>query len=310
MVAWLAKSRSDFHAACVGVDGPITISPGKIKQTVANSVVKLRGNGIPNTTLDLVSVADNSSAPSIVVAEEIGRLIAVNSGSIRRTPKKPSGQGAGAAFEAVLTKFVSDSLPRLAHLRPGNFECQQGGVITDYDQYAHLAVLSNLAKQNDELSTVLGADYLIKPDVLVFREREPDHIINSPTIIVDQHVANLTPLREVNGNDPLLHASISCKLTMRSDRAQNSRSEALNLIRNRKGRLPNVVAVTAEPLPSRIASLALGTGDLDCVYHFALPELRAALNTLNMIEAAELVETMIEGQRLRDIADLPLDLAI
>ena len=120
----------------------------------------------------------------------------------------------------------------------------------------------------------------------------------------------LTPLREVNGGLPSLHASVSCKLTMRSDRAQNSRSEALNLVRNRKGRLPHVVAVTAEPLPSRIASLALGTGDLDCVYHFALPELQEALENLQVDEGIELVKAMVEGRRLRDIADLPLDLVI
>ena len=53
---------------------------------------------------------------------------------------------------------------------------------------------------------------------------------------------------------------------MRSDRAQNSRTEALNLIRNRKGNLPHIVVVTGEPMPARIASLALGTGDIDCVY--------------------------------------------
>ena len=35
---------------------------------------------------------------------------------------------------------------------------------------------------------------------------------------------------------------------MRSDRAQYSRTEALNLIRNRKGRLPHIVVVTGEPL--------------------------------------------------------------
>ena len=43
--------------------------------------------------------------------------------------------------------------------------------------------------------------------------------------------------------------------------------------RNRKGNLPHIVVVTGEPMPARIASLALGTGDIDCVYHFALYEL-------------------------------------
>jgi hypothetical protein len=97
---------------------------------------------------------------------------------------------------------------------------------------------------------------------------------------------------------------------MRSDRAQNTRSEALNLVRNRKGHLPHIVVVIGEPLPSRIASLALGTGDIDCVYHFALPELRETVREGGWEDSIELVEMMVSGKRLRDIADLPLDLAI
>jgi hypothetical protein len=77
---------------------------------------------------------------------------------------------------------------------------------------------------------------------------------------------------------------------------------------NRKGRLPHTVVLTAEPFPPRLASLALGTGDLDCVYHFALPEL---LNAVAGNEVAEnLVRVMVEGKRLKDISDLPLDLAV
>jgi hypothetical protein len=127
--------------------------------------------------------------------------------------------------------------------------------------------------------------------------------------VVDAAVALRAPLRRHNNNLPLLHASISCKWTLRSDRAQNARSEALNLIRNRKGRCPHIVAVTAEPSPSRISSLALGTGDLDCVYHFALPELIESVNDTGNDEAIHLIRIMTEGKRLKDIADLPLDLA-
>ena len=97
---------------------------------------------------------------------------------------------------------------------------------------------------------------------------------------------------------------------MRSDRAQNARSEALNLMRNRKGPLPHIVVVTGEPTPNRIASIALGTGDIDCVYHFALPELLETVQSLDFADAEEMLHTMIDGKRLRDIADLPLDLAI
>ena len=93
------------------------------------------------------------------------------------------------------------------------------------------------------------------------------------------------------------------------DRAQNARSEALNLMRNRKGHLPNIMVVTAEPTPSRLASIALGTGDIDCVYHFALYELQATLKELGMDDSTELLAIMVDGKRLKDISDLPLDLA-
>ena len=107
-----------------------------------------------------------------------------------------------------------------------------------------------------------------------------------------------------------MHASISCKWTIRSDRSQNTRTEALNLIRNRKGRLPHIVAVTAEPLPTRLAALALGTGDLDCVYHFALHELQDSIKEINNEDQLDMLMMLIDGRRLRDISDLPFDLAI
>ena len=74
--------------------------------------------------------------------------------------------------------------------------------------------------------------------------------------------------------------------------------------------MPHVVVVTGEPLPSRLASLALGTGDIDCVYHFALPELISSVDKLGSEDSVRLVRMMVEGKRLKDIADLPLDLAV
>ncbi|MBI4551464.1 MAG: type II deoxyribonuclease [Candidatus Latescibacteria bacterium] len=113
-----------------------------------------------------------------------------------------------------------------------------------------------------------------------------------------------------SGSCLILHASISCKWTIRSDRVQNTRTEGLNLIRNRKGPTPHIAVVTAEPLPTRLASLALGTGDLDCVYHFALPELLESVEKIGSEDQLEVLRGMINGRRLRDISDLPLDLAI
>lgn len=63
-------------------------------------------------------------------------------------------------------------------------------------------------------------------------------------------------------------------------------------------------------MSARIASLALGTGDIDCVYHFALYELVDAVKETGAEDAFEMLNVLIEGKRLKDISDLPMDLAI
>ena len=70
------------------------------------------------------------------------------------------------------------------------------------------------------------------------------------------------------------------------------------------------MVVTGEPLPSRLSSLALGTGDIDYVYHFALYELIDAVKDTGAEDSIEILKILVEGKRLRDISDLPLDLAI
>lgn len=172
------------------------------------------------------------------------------------------------------------------------------------------STLEKAARGNVELAAALGNDYTITPDIVIVRQLEPDETINAQATLVDGTVTRRASLRAENGGKDILHASISCKWTIRSDRAQNARSEALNLIRNRKGRLPHVVVVTGEPSPSRLASIALGTGDIDCVYHFALLELIDTVSQIGSEEAKDLVAIMTEGKRLKDISDLPLDLAV
>ncbi len=279
MMSWLSQARRRFHDECLA--GPIT-------QT----------RGVP-------SIADVSSK----ISREIATALVARIGTTQTTAEKPAGQTAGAMFESACQTFLSDCFAKLSHLRPGTFSVEKGRAISQFDQYSFLDDLRQLANASRELKTHLGSDYLIKPDVVVIREPISDRVLNEMGVLVDDTVAQHTPLRTANGGLATLHASVSCKLTIRSDRVQNTRSEALNLIRNRKGRLPHIAAVTAEPLPSRIAAIALGTGDIDCVYHFALPELVEVLKNQKP-ETLELVETMIEGQRLRDIADLPLDLVI
>jgi hypothetical protein len=258
----------------------------------------------------VVSNADSSNRTSKAIAKGIADLLKSETIS-----ERIAGQTSGNQFETSCANFVCEAFQKLQHLRPGTWDIHQVGgrnrlEIARYEQYAHLVALDKASKADSELAAALGSDYTITPDIVVVREAEDDETINRYSHLVDDEVTTLASLRKRNGGMPLLHASISCKWTIRSDRAQNARSEALNLIRNRKGRLPHVVVVTAEPTPSRLASIALGTGDIDCVYHFALYELQETLATLGMDDAADLLSVMVEGKRLKDISDLPLDLAI
>lgn len=276
--AWLTQARREFHA------------------TTLESILTRSAAGVPSN-------ADKASKPSIAISnailDQLGPAV---------TAQKLPGQTAGSDFESICATFVRVCFERMGHLRPGAFTVTKGGGIAQFDQYAHLDDLEAIAKANREIATAIGSDYLIKPDIVVSREPEEDTTINAPGTLVDLDTARLTSLRKVNQDMAILHASISCKWTLRSDRAQNARSEGLNLVRNRKGRLPHIAVITAEPMPGRVASLALGTGDIDCVYHFALYELRKALVDQEREETLDILDTMIEGKRLRDISDLPLDL--
>lgn len=283
-IVFFSEARRSFHAALFA------------------SVLRTE-NGIPSN-------ADKYSKPSVNIAMGIIERLGPESQGARL-----AGQMAGSQFEEICSEYLKETFGRLRYLRPGQWEVGKGWgggrlAIAQFDQYEHLAALDAAARQNPQLAAALGGDYLIKPDVVIIRHPEKDAVINTPEILVDENNARLTSLREINNQCPILHASVSCKWTLRSDRAQNARSEGLNLVRNRKGRLPHIAVVTGEPTPNRIASIALGTGDIDCVYHFALPELLETVKALGYSDSEEMLHTMIDGKRLRDIADLPLDLVI
>jgi NgoMIV restriction enzyme len=271
-------------------------------QSLLEGVLSINSSGV-------ASNADSSSRLSIKVAGSIAEQLQGRDGS------RLAGQTSGNRFEAITADFVRASFTQLQQLRPGQWQVEQVAgrnrrAIAEFEQYAHLIALDEAAKRDPQLAAALGSDYTISPDVVVIRQLVSDQEINSPSKWVDETIANRAALRAANTGKPLLHASISTKWTIRSDRSQNSRTEALNLMRNRKGRVPHIMVVTGEPLPSRLASIALGTGEIDCVYHFALYELIAAVRDCGEESAIDSLDVMLDGKRLKDITDLPLDLAV
>lgn len=272
-------------------------------------------NTLTITSAGIASNADTSSRASKAIARRIADILVEEQGHSINTVDKISGQTLGKQFEALTMEFLRDTFPNLQNLRPGVWTILQLGnnnklKTSDFSQYEHLAYLNALTTQNAQLAAALGNDYLVAPDVVIYRDTYEDSEINAEKVIVNNEVCTMTDIRKSNGGKPILHASISAKFTMRSDRAQNSRTEALNLIRNRKGHLPHIAVVTAEPMPNRIASLALGTGDIDCVYHFALYELIRAVKEVGSEDAIETLDTLVQGKRLKDISDLALDLTV
>lgn len=258
----------------------------------------------------VASNADGDNALSKRIATSIAKSLEAESG------QRLAGQTSGIKFEAVNAEFLRSTFLSLPLLGSGTWGVEQVAgrdglaTIARFQQYAHLLHLRARALEDPVLASALGLGYTISPDIVVFREPLGDHQIEVGSFRLGKGAAARSALRSVYTALPILHAVVSAKWTIRSDRSQNSRTEALTLIRNRTGRLPGIVVVTAEPLPSRLASLALGTGDIDCVYHFALAELRDAVRSADNAQADRALGVMISGGRLKDISDLPLDLAV
>ena len=150
----------------------------------------------------------------------------------------------------------------------------------------------------------LGRGHLIQPDVVVWRTRRAKfHRVDGDRLVTEEH-----ELRQ-------LFACISGKATIRSDRSQSARYEGIVVSRWGRARAPHFVVVTAEPLPSRLGSLAWGLGEIDCVYHVDLRSLvpavrqaEEALSRSTSARASDELQELIEQARVRDLADLFDDL--
>lgn len=137
------------------------------------------------------NIADSSSSQSVAIAADLfGRL------DVTRTSTE-AGQTLGTLLEQAVRDLLSTELPTLAPNRPWAIGSEE---ITRFQQYAHLAALQELLNESETLRAEIGTDYLIRPDV---------------TVALDQQAGR-----------PFLHAAVSCKWTIRSDRVQTSGMKA------------------------------------------------------------------------------------
>jgi NgoMIV restriction enzyme len=222
-------------------------------------------------------MADGSSKTSTAIASELLGALEIEQ------EVEHVGQTAGKALEQAVAAALASQLPRALKWRP--LTVSRRSPISEFSQYEHLALVEALIERDETMTlrASIGTDYVIKPDVTVGLDLGGEHLF--------------------------LHAAIPCKWTLRSDRAQNVRHEAVILIRHRRGRLPHITPVTAEPQPTRLASLARGTAEVDAVYHVALDELQAACDAVGNQEQVEVLEELVEHDRLKDFSTLVPTLA-
>ncbi|WP_230464628.1 NgoMIV family type II restriction endonuclease, partial [Nocardia seriolae] len=234
---------------------------------------KLGWRWVPNT-------ADVDSVTSLTLAghalEQLGKANPnLNPGLNSAVPPKDPG----GLLEQRVLEDLTDRLPTLDSTR--KWALARGQSIAGYAQYQHLAGVKAAIGKDPNLLVTLGTDYLIKPDVLV-------GLLGTSTGTMH----------------PWLHAAVACKWTIRSDRVQNIRHENSNMIRHRRGRLPHLVTVTAEPLPTRLAAIARGTGEVDATYHIAYEELSVAVAEYGNDEQRSAWDEVTKQGRLLDYSTL------
>ncbi|CAM3165128.1 NgoMIV restriction enzyme [Williamsia muralis] len=232
---------------------------------------KLNWAWVPNS-------ADVDNATSLRLAATIlDQLGDPNPNVSMLSPATTPPPSPGGPLEQAVCEELAAQLPLLDPKR--DWQVRRGRNIMEYAQYQHLAGVQAAIEDNPNLRVTIGTDYLITPDVLV-------GIFGTPTLT----------------DHPWLHAALACKWTIRSDRVQNIRHENGNMIRHRRGRLPHLATITAEPLPTRLASIARGTGEVDVTYHIAYAELATAVAAeKNPGQQAAWDEVTGQG-RLRDYA--------
>jgi hypothetical protein len=206
-------------------------------------------------------------------------------------------EASGTALERAIEKDLSAALPsqdRSISL-DGNARTwlvTRAGTVADYSQFTHLNHLQEILLANPTLRATFAGDYQVKTDVYVGVENSAD-----------------------SSEPPFLHAAISSKWTIRSDRVQNVRHEFATLVKNRRGRCPHLVLVTAEPLPTRLLSIARGTGEVDTVYHLLHDEIDMAVSVLCgdrglYADQQAAWREMVDQKRLRPYSALVDDLIL
>lgn len=154
----IAQERKNYHESLLR-EGVLTIDR----------------SGIPSN-------ADKSSKLSISIALGIANKL------MAETHDKSVGQTSGAKFEQLNMVFLANTFPLLQDLRPGVWHITKLGnrnsmKTSSFAQYEHLDYLNRLTAYDRKLAASMGNDYMVAPDVVVYRETVSDQDINETQVL-------------------------------------------------------------------------------------------------------------------------------
>lgn len=285
-----------------------------VPASFAKELCGYRDHGKPNTS-------DRTKADSVALGFAMFDALGV--------PRDTPGQDeTGLPFAQ---KVAADLAARLSAAERG-IEVAPEGAVNTFQQYRHVGALADIAADPspaftkawrrlttearkriaappsavDRLEQLIADVESATASEAQLRRRVLDEIGAESLLKLDVVVARTQPPRLAE-----LEIGLSLKWSLRTDRAQDCRSQGAKLSALRRGRMPHFAAVTMEPRPYMLNLLGGGSGDVDCVYHLHLPALQAAIDevygnrtdkTSQRIVAG--FQRLVEQRRVRDYDEL------
>lgn len=296
-VIFLLRSNGNWHP--VSMAAPFVVD-----------LCGYRATGHPNTS---DSNDDGSVEWGHALFDELGVL-----------PGAPASAQIGQLMESGVATDLSGRRPDLAigTSRPAR----------DFEQYRHLAVFRDFQRRYktpqvgiiNQVRDLIGGSpdphvesaLEVALEALLYSEVN-DGLVTS---LLDQMPEESLLKIDVTTSDSYpggrLMVALSSKWSLRTDRAQDCVSQGAKLSSLRRGHMPHYAVVTMEPRPAMLRLIAAGSGNVDCVYHLALPELRQAAAVIESRRGSggwaprRTLERLVEQGRVRDYSDLCSEISL
>lgn len=271
-------------------------------------------NGKPNTS-------DAGDALSVEIGEALFDVLGVSRVTAGTEKDEPTG--------GVLAAAVTADLGRRFPITVGGIQVLPERKLFEFEQYRHVGAIRDVKPgRSKEFNAAWRrlTTYVRKQPTRAADVRRVEEMISAVETSVDAADAVLRKLLDEIGDEsllgldltvarqgrldrlPTLEVGLSLKWSLRTDRAQDCRSQGARMSALRRGRMPHFAVVTMEPRPYMLNLLGGGSGDVDCVYHLDLPALATAVDavysTPARLRGRDQFRRLVEQRRIRDYDEL------